>query len=93
VDPVSGNYVIGTPLFDRATIQLASGKQLVVEARRKSPEDKYIQSVTLNGKPLTKVWFNHSDIANGGTLVFTMDSQPNKQYGADEASAPPSMTV
>src|SRR5664279_5305288 len=66
VDPVSGNYVFGTPLFDRVTVRLVNGKQLVVEAKRNSPEDLYIQSVTFNGKLFTKVWFNHQDIVNGG---------------------------
>ncbi len=93
VDPVSTNYVFGTPLFDRAAVRLASGNELVVEAKRKSPENKYIQSVTFNGKPYTKVWFSHLDIANGGTFVFTMGSEPNKEFGAAEAAAPPSMTA
>src|SRR5664279_1357667 len=93
VDPVSGNYVLGTPLFDRATIRMANGKPFVVEAKRTSPEDMYIQSVTLDGKPHPKVYFNHADIANGATLVFTMGSQPNKAFGAEESAAPPSMTT
>jgi predicted alpha-1,2-mannosidase len=93
VDPVSANYVFGTPLFDRAVVRLANGKELVLEAKRKAATDMYIQSVTLNGKPHPKVWFSHADIAEGGTFVFTMGSQPNKQFGADESAAPPSMTV
>ena len=93
VDPVSTNYVFGTPIFDRAAVRLASGSELIVEAKRNSPDDKYIQSVTFNGKPYSKVWFSHSDIANGGTFVFTMGSQPNKDFGAAEAAAPPSMTA
>jgi predicted alpha-1,2-mannosidase len=92
VDPVSGNYVFGTPLFDRAKVRLANGKELVVEAKRRSAEDKYIQSVSFNGKPYTKVWFTHADISNGGQFVFTMGSQPNKEFGADEHAAPPSMS-
>ncbi len=93
VDPVSANYVFGTPLFDEAVVRLASGKELVVKANRKSPDEFYIQSVTFNGKPYSKVWFSHADIANGGTFVFTMGSQPNKEFGAEESAAPPSMTA
>lgn len=93
VDPVSTNYVFGTPLFDRVAVQLPSGKELVLEAKRKSPEDKYIQSITFNGQPHTKIWFSHSDIANGGTFVLTMGSEPNKEFGAAESAAPPSMTT
>ncbi len=92
VDPVSGNYVFGTPLFDRAVVDMGPGSTLTVEAKRKSPEDCYIQSVTFNGKPYHKVWFRHADIARGGTFVFQMGPRPNRQFGADAAAAPPSLT-
>ncbi len=93
VDPVSGNYVFGTPLLDRAEVDLGDGKRLIVEAHRRSPEDKYIQSVTFNGKPYEKLWFHHADIVNGATIVFTMGSEPNKQFGVAEDTAPPSLTA
>ena len=93
VDPVSGNYVFGTPLFDRAVVELGAGAKLTMEARRKSPDDRYIQSVTFNGKPYHKVWFRHADIARGGTFVFQMGSKPNLQFGAGEDAAPPSLTA
>lgn len=93
VDPVSANYVFGTPLFDRAAVSLGSGKMLVIEARRTSPEDCYIQSITLNGKPYEKTWFRHADIADGGMIVFQMGSRPNMQFGAEESAAPPSLTA
>ena len=93
VDPVSGNYVLGTPLFDRAEVDLGNGKKLVVEAKRNSPSDQYIESVTLNGKPHSKLWFRHADIANGGTIVFSMSSKPNEQFGVDRDSWPPSLKM
>jgi predicted alpha-1,2-mannosidase len=93
VDPVSGNYVFGTPLFDRATVRLADNKHLVLEAKRNSPDDKYIQSVTFNGKEYKKSWFRHADIRNGGKFVFTMGSQPNPSFGSDESEVPPSLTT
>jgi predicted alpha-1,2-mannosidase len=93
VDPVSGNYVFGTPLFDRAEVDMGDGKRLIVEAKRRSPTDQYIQSVTFNGKPHERVWYRHADIANGATIVFTMGSEPNKQFGAEESAAPPSLTA
>ena len=92
VDPVSGNYVFGTPLFNRAVVEMGPGSALTVEAKRKSPEDCYIQSVTFNGKPYHKLWFRHADIARGGTFVFQMGPRPNRQFGADAAAAPPSLT-
>ncbi len=93
VDPVSANYVFGTPLFDHAEVDLGDGKRLIVEARRRSPDDKYIQSVTFNGKPYEKLWFRHADIVNGATIVFSMASEPNKQFGAAEGATPPSLTA
>jgi len=92
VDPVSGNYVFGTPLFDRAVVELGNGKSLVVEAKRQSPDDKYVQSINFNGQPYSKAWFRHADVANGATIVFHMGNQPNKQFGAEENAAPPSLS-
>jgi predicted alpha-1,2-mannosidase len=91
VDPVSGNYVFGTPLFDRAVVDVGNKKELVIEAKRGSPDDKYVQSVTFDGKPYQRVWFRHADIANGATIVFTMGSKPNEQFGVEENSLPPSL--
>lgn len=92
VDPVSANYVFGTPLFDKATIDVGAAKPLVIEAKRKSEKDIYIQSVTLNGKPYTKSWFRHADVAQGGTIVMTMGPEPNQKFGAAAGDVPPSMT-
>ncbi|MGA8432364.1 MAG: GH92 family glycosyl hydrolase [Candidatus Sulfotelmatobacter sp.] len=93
VDPVSGNYVFGTPLFDRAEVELGNGKKLVVEAKRNSASDRYIQSLSFNGKPYTKLWFRHGDIANGATIVFTLSSNPNEQFGSEESAMPPSLKL
>ena len=91
VDPVSGNYVFGTPLFDRAEVQLENDKTLVVEAKRNSANDQYIQSVLFNGKPYTKLWFRHADVANGATIVFTLSGNPSEQFGSGKGSTPPSI--
>jgi putative alpha-1,2-mannosidase len=91
VDPVSGNYVFGTPLFDRVEVELGGGRKLVVEARRNSPGDQFIQSITLNRKPHNKLWFRHSDIASGGSIVFSMSGKPNEQFGSGEGAIPPSL--
>ena len=69
----------------------AHGRKLTIEAMRKAPGDKYVQSVTLNGKPYSKVWFPHSAIAKGGSIVFTMGAQPNKEFGAAPSTVPPSL--
>jgi predicted alpha-1,2-mannosidase len=93
VDPVSANYVLTSPLFDHATIQVASGKTLTIEARRPSPDAIYIQSVTVNGQPQDKLWVSHAEIAQGGSIVFTLGTTPNQQLGSSPQSAPPSLTV
>jgi predicted alpha-1,2-mannosidase len=93
VDPASGTYVFGTPLFESAKINLAGGKTLTIEAKRSSPSQKYVQSVALNGKTLDRLWVRHADLVNGATLTFTMGDQPNQQLGVDEKVAPPSLTT
>ena len=93
VDPVSGNYVFGSPLFDRAEVELGNGKRLVVEAKRNSPSDQYIQSVLFNGKPYTKLWFRHADIADGAAIVFTLSSNPNENFGSEDSAKPPSLNM
>lgn len=90
VDPVSGDYVFGSPLFDRAIVKLGGGKQLVVETRNGGPDKPYVQSVTWNGKPYEKSWFSHADIAEGGTFVFQMGERPNEQFGVANSTRPPS---
>jgi predicted alpha-1,2-mannosidase len=93
VDPVSGNYIFGTPLFDHVTLQLGKDRQLEIVANRKSPTDQYIQSVSFNEKPYEKSWFNHRDIANGARIVFEMGSEPNLEFGCRPSHIPPSLTL
>ncbi|NYF80712.1 GH92 family glycosyl hydrolase [Granulicella arctica] len=90
VDPVSGNYVFGSPLFDFATVDLGNGHKLMLEAINNSADNIYIQSVTFNGKPYTKSWFRHADIIDGGKFIFHMGSKPNEHFGAKPADRPPS---
>ncbi|HUZ47288.1 MAG TPA: GH92 family glycosyl hydrolase [Terriglobia bacterium] len=92
VDPATANYEIGSPLFSKATLHLGNGKDLVIEAKHNSGKNMYIQSATLNGKPLNRPWFTHAEIANGAKLVFEMGPEPNKSWGAAPDAAPPSMS-
>ncbi|GAA0529840.1 GH92 family glycosyl hydrolase [Chitinophaga japonensis] len=84
VNPAKGLYVFGSPLFDKASLCLQDGKQFTVQAVNNSAENKYIQSITLNGKPYTKSYIKHEDILKGGTLTITMGSQPNYDFGKNE---------
>ena len=90
VTPGVPAYDIGSPVFDRVTINLHNGKTLRIVAKNNSHDNKYVQSIRLNGKPSTNVWFRHADIANGGTLELEMGNTPNRTLGADAASLPPS---
>ena len=72
VDPVSGNYVFGAPQLPKIVLNLANGKTFTVIAEGISEENKYVESITLNGEPYTKNYITHEDILNGGTLVFKM---------------------
>jgi putative alpha-1,2-mannosidase len=77
-------------VFDRVTIALPNGQTLQIICEDNSRDNKYIQSIKLNGKPLQQVWFKHSDIVNGGTLELKMGNTPNLELGADPATFPPS---
>ena len=72
VDPVSGNYVFGAPQMPKIVLNLADGKTFTVIAEGISDENKYVESITLNGEPYTKNYITHEDIVKGGTLVFKM---------------------
>ena len=82
LNPASGEYLIGSPLFARMTLKLAGGKEFVVSAEKNSATNVYIQSATLNGKPLTIPVIRYSDIVGGGELRFVMGAVPSK-WGAE----------
>lgn len=73
VNPASGEYYLGTPLFDSCTLNLENGRKFTVTASRRTPGSYEVKSVKLNGKPLKSTRLRHSDIVAGGTLEFIMD--------------------
>jgi len=93
VCPGEPYYALGSPVFERITIDLSNGKTFVIRADNSNAQHKYIQSATLNGVPHDKPWFEHSAIRNGGELVLEMGKRPNKQWGSDISDAPPSMSL
>jgi predicted alpha-1,2-mannosidase len=72
INPVSGSYDVGTPLFDKVVVQLGGARTLTVVARRQSKGSIYVSSVSLNGKPVVDWSIAHADLARGGTLEFTL---------------------
>ncbi len=90
VDPVSGVYVFGSPIFPRAHIALPDNKTLTIVAENTGPDRPYIHSVARNGRPHAQSWIAHADLMRGGELKFVMSDQPNKAFGAAMADRPPS---
>ena len=78
VDPVSGEYEIGTPLFPETRVNLANGKTFTILAPNVSRENIYIQSVKVNGKPYDKSYITHQQIMDGATVEFEMGNQPGE---------------
>ncbi len=89
VNPMGGVYAMGTPIFDKVTIQVDDGKTFVIEANNLSKENIYVQSVTLNGEVLERTWISHQEIMNGGQLIFEMTDIPNTTRGIHEENYPP----
>ena len=79
VDPASGDYDLGSPIFDRVEISLPNGRTFTVNAKGASGKAKYIQAASLNGRPLTAPKFSHAEMLEGGTLELTMSQRPNKE--------------
>lgn len=90
VTPGMPYYVIGSPLFDKVTIDMQNGKKFTVITKNNSKNNKYIQSATLNGKKFNKTYFSHADMMGGGTLVLEMSNRPNENWGTSKESVPPS---
>jgi putative alpha-1,2-mannosidase len=87
VEPAGGKYVFGTPLFPEATVQVGGGKTFTIRALGISPENIYIQSVRLNGKPYTRSYIMYNDIVSGGTIEFLMGPHPS-DFGTTKKARP-----
>ena len=85
VNPAQGIYSFGSPLFDKVTINLENGKIFTVTALNASKENKYIQSITLNGEVINQDYISHKTIMAGGELVYTMGSKPSNNNIEDQA--------
>jgi len=81
MNPVSGNYDIGSPLFEKTTIKVSDDTFFIIEAEHVSDTNIYIQSATLNGQDFNQTVISHQQILEGGTLKFVMGSEPNKTWG------------
>lgn len=87
VEPAGGRYIIGSPLFNKATMQVSGGKTFTIVATDNSKENIYVQSAKLNGKRYTKSYILYDDIRKGGVLELQMGNKPSA-WGTKSADRP-----
>ena len=92
VTPGVPEYVFGSPLFKKATINLQNGKKFTIYAEGNNHKNHYIKSLKLNGVNYNKTWIDYNDILKGGNLNFEMDIKPNKDFGVSSESKPYSLS-
>lgn len=88
VCPASDEYVMGTPLFEKATLHLENGKTFTITAKDNSHENFYIESAKLNSRRHTRNYITYDDIMSGGKLSIRMSSEPNTSRGTAPADRP-----
>ena len=95
VCPGTDAYVLGSPIFDRATLNRGTDAPFVITAQANGPQRPYIRAAALNGQPFNRVYLTHGQITAGGQLLFNMDSSPNPLWAIGEADrpAPPMKSV
>jgi predicted alpha-1,2-mannosidase len=93
VTPAVEQYVIGAPLFRKVTLSLENGKTVIINAPKNSDSNRYIASLSVNGKAYDKNWLSHSALMRGATLDFNMSATPNKQRATGADDVPYSMST
>ncbi|MBR5661015.1 MAG: GH92 family glycosyl hydrolase [Bacteroidales bacterium] len=93
VCPASDEYAIGTPLFQKATVTLPNGKQIVLNAPENSKDNFYVGGIKLNGKNWSRNYFKHSDLTNGAKIVYTMSGEPVTTRGTAPEDKPYSFST
>ena len=88
VCPGTDEYVIGAPLFKKATLHFENGNNLVIDAQNNSKENLYIESLRVNGQESPRNYLKHADLLQGGTIEFKMGSHPNLNRGINDDDAP-----
>ena len=93
VCPGSGQYVIGSPLFDKVTIHLQNGKDIVINAKGQSRNNCYVHSLRVNGTPYDKAYITVEQLRDGCTLDFEMSGNPDKEWAYDDEARPRSRGI
>ena len=92
VNPANGLYVFGSPVINEATLNVGGGKTFSLSVKNNNKINKYIQRVTLNGKPYTHTYILHKDIIKGGKMVMQMGPKPALGWGAKTTDRPYSVS-
>ncbi|MFA6833134.1 MAG: GH92 family glycosyl hydrolase [Bacteroidaceae bacterium] len=88
VAPGSDEYILGSPLFDKATLYLENGNEVVITSNNNNVKNRYIESMTLNGQNHTKNYLTHKELMDGAIINFNMSDTPNKVRGTKETDLP-----
>ncbi|MCP4291386.1 MAG: glycoside hydrolase family 92 protein [bacterium] len=92
VAPGSNQYVLGSPVVNRAEVDLGNGRTFLVVAENQSPENVYVKEVSLNGRLLERSYITHDELAQGGELRFVMSDQPHLEWATESEARPFSMS-
>lgn len=92
VTPGTDQYVFGSPLFNKVTLNFENGKRLIIEASGNNKDNVYIRDIRLNSKQVKRNYIRHSELQKGGRLQFMMQNTPDKKRGTSEESYPYSMS-
>jgi predicted alpha-1,2-mannosidase len=93
VTPGTGEYVLGSPLFRKATVTLSDGRKLVISAPENGRETIFVKQVSLNGRRLDISYVTHEQLTGGGTLEFSMSGEPERERGTAPSARPYSMST
>ncbi|OJW18126.1 GH92 family glycosyl hydrolase [Mucilaginibacter sp. 44-25] len=93
VCPATDQYVLGAPLFKKITLKLENGKTVNINAANNSATNRYVSSLTVNGKPYSNNWLSHEALLKGETLNFNMSATPNKARGTKAVDVPYSLST
>ena len=88
VCPGSNEYIIGSPLFNKVTVQLENGKKLIIGSSNNDSSKRYVSTLKVNGAPYSKNYFTHDDLMKGAKIDFTMSESPNKSRGINKSDFP-----
>lgn len=92
VAPATDQYVLGAPLFKKVTLKLENGNEIIINAPENNEDNRYLESMKVNGKDYTKNWLSHKEMMKGMTIDYKMGDTPNKNRGTQDADFPYSLS-